>query len=244
MKVFLAAALLSMTVAHVQAAVISVQPVVAGFFDTNFNPIPPIPRIASGPVFPVVIQVDVMMAVLSLDPGEDSFGTAAFSFKFITPLGISQIMPDPDAGGWAANFINVDSNGAAPGGVVPLFATNGDLGVDNMDLQGILVQMATGAFTNVADPRRKVGEAGGPESTPIRLGTAFLEWNGQRDVGITLNPVEVSVKLAGSGQFVMADAIKPATIWFIQPEPSSAVLMGCCLMGMVFRRRGSSVSSP
>lgn len=232
MKVFLAVALVGLLAASTQAAVIEVKPVVAGYFDSDFNPIPD-----GHSASPVVVQVDVMMQVLSLAPGEDSFGTAAFSFDLYSYD--STLVPDPDAGGWAPNSPVVDSNGALPGGLVPIFATNGDLGVDSQDLQGILVQMATGAFTNAVDPRRNVGEPGSPLGVPILLGSAFLEWsnNSCYGVGITLNPLNVSVKLT-NGAFVPAVGVTSSVrMGVICPEPSSAVLLGSCLVGVVLRRR-------
>jgi hypothetical protein len=122
--------LLSLVVAFAatnsHAAIINVQPVVGGYYDLTFNPIPPtFPNLAN----PYIVQVDVYMNVVSLGPNEDSFGTAAFSFE-TEPIGGGYIKPSLDAGGWAANPLgNTDSNGAAPGGVVPVIATNADLGV-------------------------------------------------------------------------------------------------------------------
>jgi hypothetical protein len=190
---------LSSAVCH--AAVISVQPTVGGFFTTAFDPIPPQPFYN----FPVVVQIDVSMEVLSLAPA-----------------------PHP----------NVDSNGPAPGGVVPLFPTNGDIGLDVQDYQGILVQMATGAFTNSLDPRRNVGEPGSPLGVPILLGSGYFEWNGQPFGSITLNPLEVAVK-RNDGVFVAAVAapVQPVQLGGLCPEPSSVVMLGGMLAGLGLRRQ-------
>jgi hypothetical protein len=170
-------AVVSMTASSGQAAVISVQPVLVAFYDLAFNPITAIPA-GTNPNVPVVLQVDVMMQVQSLSPGEDSFGRAEFGFQFGNgnyPQGV--IFPEPDLG-WTPNNPTVDSNSPFPGGIVPLFAQNDDLGVLTVDLQDITVAMAGGAFTNAADPRRNVGETGSFLGSPFRLGSAFLRWDG------------------------------------------------------------------
>lgn len=242
LKVFLAVALVGLLASNVQAAVISVQPTVAGYFDSAFNPIP---APVGSPGSPVVVQLDVYMEVLSLLPGEDSFGTAAFSFRVDSDcpeLG-GVCVADVDAGGWAANQLgNTDTNGASPGGVLPVIAGNADLGTDSQDLQGILVQMATGAFTNAVDQRRRLGEAGSSSAfpVPLLLGSAFMEWNGLGQVKIGLSPIQVSAKLT-NGQFVTALAPESAIITLGQciPEPSSLVLLGSCFAGLAFRRRSA-----
>jgi hypothetical protein len=226
--------LLSLVVAciatNTHAAIINVQPVVGGYFDFAFTPIPT----PTGSQ-PHIVQIDVYMDVVSLGPGEDSFGTAAFSFDTHTYFG--NIKPSLDAGGWAAAAHgNTDSNGPVPGGVVPLIATNADLGTDSQDYKGILVQMATGAFTNAADQRRNIGEPGSPFGHPVFLGSAYFEGEGY--YLITLNPVEVSVKLT-NGAFVAATATRPNVIegpWD-DPEPSSIVLATMGFVGMLLRRR-------
>jgi hypothetical protein len=217
------------------AAVISVQPVVGGFFTTSFDPIPPQPFYND----PVVVQVDVFMEVLSLAPGEDSFGLAAFSFEVFDGPCNCEIKPSVDAGGWYPNPLPlVDTNGPPPGGLAPLFATNADLGANSQDYQGILVQMATGAFTNPNDPRRNVGEPGSPLGVPILLGSGFFEWNGRPGGYITLNPVEVAAKRT-DGSFVIAQAapVQSLQLGGLCPEPSSVVMLGGMLAVASLRRR-------
>jgi hypothetical protein len=221
--------------------VISVQPVVANFLTPTFEPFldPILPTPDGGttnPGVPVVVQIDVYIEVLSLAPGEDSFGTAAFSFEMGPG---TDIIPDIDAGGWAAYQFNiVDINGNGPGGIVPPLAIDADLGADSQDYIGILIQMATGAFTNPLDPRRNFAEPGGLWGAPVNVGSAFFEWNGIGAVEITLNPVEVSAKLT-SGIFVAGQA-PPSTILRLGnnvPEPSSLLLIAVGAFGVTARRR-------
>jgi hypothetical protein len=209
-KIAIVIAIMAVMANNALAAVISVQPVVAGYFDLAFNPIAPIPA-GTNPNHPVVLQVDVMMQVQSLSPGEDSFGFANFGFQFGSgedPQG--EIVPEP-GDGWNANNPTVDSNGALPGGTVPLFALNADFGFHPTDLQDITVSMASGAFTNAADPRRNVGETGSSLGSPIRLGSAFLRWDGLGLVTVRLTSLEVRAKLT-DGSFVSATAANSSTI--------------------------------
>jgi hypothetical protein len=207
------------------AAVINVTLQIEGYYDPDdFSPLPPIPPCCD----PVGVHVGVYMAVKSLGPGEDSFGSANFSIR---PTGFyaSRLTPDLDAGGYAANPIpNVDSNGpSTPGGLVPLFPTNADLGVDSQDYVDILVKMADGAFTNSADPRRTVGEAGSSLGSPILLGDAFFEWD---PLGLfpefALQGLVVTAKTT-AGQFVPAKT----------PEPGTLAMAGLSVLGLAFRRR-------
>lgn len=221
-----------------QAANIQVQPNFIGYLD----PVTFAPVVSPTAGVPVVAQVDVFMNVVSLAAGEDSFGTAAFTVTH-SGIGGATIIPSATAGGWAANPIpNVDSNGAAPGGLVPLFATNADLGADSQDYVGVLVQMATGAFTNAADPRRNVGEAGSSLGSPILLGSAFFLWNATGTATISLNPLEVSAKdtaglyIAGTSPQVVPVVLTLGGEPTI-PEPSTMVMAGLSLIGLAFRRR-------
>jgi hypothetical protein len=232
---FIALAVGTSVISFTHAAVISVQPQVGGFYTTTFDPIPPQPFYNH----PVVVQIDVFMEVLSLAPGEDSFGLAAFSF-YTEGACNCQLKPSEDAGGWnPAPHPNVDSNGPAPGGLVPLFATNADLGTSSVDYEGVLVQMATGAFTNALDPRRSVGEPGSPLGVPIMLGSAFFEWNGTGIGSITLDPVQAAVKRS-DGIFVIAQAapVQPVQLGPGDcPEPSSVVMLGGMLALAGLRRQ-------
>jgi hypothetical protein len=218
----------------VHAAVISVQPVIAGYFTLDFVPLASLKGLLPG--LPVVAQIDIMMEVVSLSPGEDSFGTAAFTLQG-TPLpgSLGQAIPDIDAGGWAGNLIHVDTNGSAPGGVLPLFPLNADWG-DNQDYIGILVELSYGKFANPLDPRRDVGEIGSSLGVPILLGSGFLEWNRLGEVSVGFPILEVSIKVT-EGFFVPADSVPVQNVLLrLVPEPSSVVMFGGMLAVMGLRR--------
>jgi hypothetical protein len=215
------------TVIPANAAVIDVTLQIGGYYDADdFSPLPP-PWQGLPCCDPVVVQVDVYMAVLSLDPGEDSFGSAEFSIKPKNQFG-SQVVPDLDAGGWAALPRISDTNGNAPGGIMPSFAINADLGSDSQDYVDILVRMADGAFTNPADPRRNIGEPGSPYGYPMQIGSGFFEWN---NFGLPptfeLEGLVVMAKTT-TGQFVPARTV---------PEPGTLALASMGLFPLVLRRR-------
>lgn len=216
------------------AAEISIQPVIGGFFDTAFDPIPPVP---SGyyPGGPVIVQVNVMMRVVSLAPGEDGFGQATFDFDWSSAFPSNGIEPSPFLPVWNPENYPIDTNGAAPGGNQPLFFQNEDLGPQ--DLKAIYVAMGPGAFTHPDDPRRNIGEPGSTFPVPLSLGSVFFEWNGQSQALITLSNVTASAKLT-DGQIIDAAVrrVRPVRLGYI-PEPTSFALLAGCLAPLALRRR-------
>jgi hypothetical protein len=218
------------------AAEISIQPVVAAFYDPiTFVPHPAIP-LGTNPGHPVVVQVDVTMQVLSLAPGEDSFGLAGFSFD-LSGNSPGELVPDPDVGGWSGNFLPLEPHPQLPG-IASAFALNTDEGISDMDLKNILVQMVTVALADAEDPRRNIGETGSKWGSPVVVGSAYLKWSGVGEVRFTLDSVQVAAKLT-NGQFVPGTAASVATITLGSdvPEPSSMVMMAGMLVGVGLRRR-------
>lgn len=223
---------LSSAICH--AAVISVQPVIAGYFNpTTYDPIPPIPA-GVNPGFTVVVQVDVMMEVISLGPGEDAFGSAAFSFDLSSPGGLSQI-EEVQGIGWSQNDIPIDTNGSAPGGQLPIFLP---VLPPQDDLEDILVISAASNQPN--DPRRDLGEAGSSLGVPYLLGTGFVEWDGLSEAQIKLDELSVSAKRL-DGSFVPGQATPSnvLVLGLLIPEPSSVVILGGMLMVAGLRWRNA-----
>jgi hypothetical protein len=230
LKVMLALALMcGATTAN--AGVFQIVPSIAGWLDESFNPVaPPLPL--TNPGIPYVVQVDIDVVVDALAPGEDSFGNAGFNIALTGPIA--------DFGdlGWQANNPIVDSNGSLPLGNVSLYAQNGDFGSLSTDEQGILVSMATGAFTNANDPRRRVGEVGGIRGL---MGTLFMRWDGTDFATLTIDGAQVSAKLTGGAFQDSNQIVIPGLLAFGNPvpEPSSVLLLGSCVAGMILRRRAA-----
>lgn len=174
------------------AATITVNQVVAGAFDLGFNPIPvPDLNLYTAGV-PLILQVDYTVSVTNLQPGERGFGNVGFN------IAAGPGVVEAGAGGWAPNIATTDSNGAIPGGTVPLFSTNADAGPSPSDLQGIFATIAGGISNpNASDQRVKIGQAGGPDL----LGTVFFAWDGVTTTSVSV----VGAAASGytlSGQFV------------------------------------------
>jgi hypothetical protein len=214
---------------EVQAGSFRLVPSVLGWFDEAFNPIA---APVGNPGTPVVAQVEFDMFVDSLAAGEDGFGNVGFNINFGPGLS------DFGDSNWQADNPTVDSNGPSPLGNVPLYGQNGDFGGSATDEQGILVSMATGAFTNAVDPRRTVGEAGGQRGL---LGSVFVRWDGIGPAVLTIDGAQFSAKLT-TGAF--ADVGQTSTITPLNfgggpivPEPSTLAMAGLSLIGLVLRRR-------
>jgi hypothetical protein len=235
LKGLLAVALIVTAATNAQAGVFSVTPVVSGAFDSAFNPIPNppgVPSVLGQPVVgngvPTVYQVDFYLKVESLAPGEDSFGLAGFNIELLPGL------VDAADIGWTPNNPPVDTNGALPGGTGNnMFGTNTDSGPSGTDEQGMLVQMATGAFTSAQDPRRSVGEA-----DPFLIGTLYVEWDGTTTSALAVGGAQAAAKLA-NGSFVPGAALGGSVAFVYVPEPSSVALAGLSLIGLAFRRRAA-----
>lgn len=225
LKGLLAVALVSVVSANAQAGSFSVTPAIVGYYDAAFNPIaPPVP--GTNPGVPVVIEVAVGMTVDSLGPGEAGFANAGFSIILDGLTDLAQ---------WGPNTQTVDSNGALPGGVVPLWATNVDGGTPG-DLQGILVSIA-GGVTSANDPRRRVGQAGGVEGY---MGTIFVQWEGTGYASLSLQDILVSANTT-TGSFIDSGSAPSTLLEFGSnvPEPSSLILLGSCFAGLALRRRSA-----
>jgi hypothetical protein len=231
---FMIVALLSL-VSFAQAGVFNITPTVSAAFDTAFGPIANPPGVPGtniqGTGGVAVYQVDFMLNVVSLGANEDSFGNTGFNIV------LGPGLTDASNLGWQANNPAVDTNGALPGGTANMFGQNGDFGASNSDEQGILVSMATGAFTNAADPRRSVGEG-----TPYLLGSLFVQWDGVTTGSLTISgptgPAQFSAKMT-DGSFVEGQGTTGVVTFSagVVPEPATFGLAGLSLLGLVLRRR-------
>jgi hypothetical protein len=206
-----------------EAATYSVTPVFVGAFtnDGTFTPIQGwSPWGSSGPV---VVQYDFLVNVSGFAADQLGFANGVFT---ITP----HLMTNTSAPGWNPSAIpNVDSNGATPGGIVPLLSDNADLA--DQDLKDILIGVATPLTTNPAvDPRFRFGRG---TTANFNAGTAYLDlpYGPAFGFGIEVQFTQVSALYqdgAANRYIGLVDAgasLPVASIRFYPPEPASGMLL-------------------
>jgi hypothetical protein len=223
--------------AQAQAGNFTITPTVVAVYDSAFTLIDPAPAGTLGtnvtiqPAGPLTYEVQFLMTLDSLAAGEDGFGLIGFNID----LGAG--LSDSGDAGWTPNNPPVDTNGPTPGGTGNnMFGTNTDSGPSGTDEQGMLVQMATGQFTNAVDPRRAVGEAGSTFPVPFNLGTMFILWDNVTNATLSIGGAQFAVKMT-DGSFVGNQAGTTGTVTFGVPEPTSIAMVGLSMVGLAFRRR-------
>jgi len=201
--------------------------VVAAFQPGTFDPIPGTPDTQTLDGNDRVFQIDYNIGVSDLQPGERGFGSTGFNII------LSPGLIEGGAGGWAANISTTDSNGLAPGGIVPLYSTNADVGPSNSDLLGIFATIAGGiSAPNASDGRVKIGQPGGDPY----VGSVFVQWTADVTSVLSSELPEFVVYL-DSGQFGPTTIGQGGTLLFGIPEPSTIALGGMGLLGLVAVRR-------
>ena len=188
-----------------------------------------------------IYQVDLYLNASGFNAGADQrgFGDIAIDIMGTPGLGNTTVP------GWQPNTTSVDSNGAAPGGAVPLWAVNSDTGA--ADLQNIIASIALiQPPTNPADPRPNVGQY--PGLDPLNfIGSVFIDWSGTGIETLTLTPTQASFASASTGEFVFDAAanLNAGILIFGVPEPSSAALavLSLATLTSLARRRRKSRSN-
>lgn len=187
--------------------------------DGTFATVIPIDVINTNGV-PRIFQVDFLITTSDVQAGELGFALTGFN------VGLSGGLTDV-GGGWGPNTATVDSNGALPGGVVPLFATNVDGGTPG-DLLGILTSIAGGVTNGAVDPRANVGK-----TAPALAGTVFVRWAADGLSTLNTNGVLFTTN-STTGQFLVpASPGAGAELVFGIPEPATCAMAGMGLIGMV-----------
>lgn len=213
------------------AATMTVDQRVEAAYAPDFTPLPSVPDLGNYVGGPIVIQVDYHMVTENIGPGERGFGNVGYSIAM--GPGVSDA-----AGGYQPNTESVDTNGALPGGIQPLYFANADAGSNTSDLQGIFATVASGLSSpHAADPRVKIGQPGGKSL----LGSVFYLWDGTTTSAITVPTVLVSTLLT-NGQFGpgVAGLTEPILLVPAIPEPASLALGGIAAIGLLFSRRRSA----
>lgn len=241
-----------------QAAVIRVFPKIAAILNADFTPVDPAavasldPRV-SAVLKPgadkYVVQIDVLMTIEDLQPGQVGFGNAAFNINWTPNLTINQDIP-----GWVADYPS-DHN-PFPGGSVPKWADNGDFGPSGTDMQSIIIGTAPRNFSNGTganlDPRRTLGippyhNGNFPHTDGEYAGSVYMDLPG----GMPLGRLEV-VTTGGS---VYDDDMNLTTAGVIQaggavefvlaPEPATLGLCAVSLASLlIVSRRARRATAP
>jgi hypothetical protein len=218
-----------------EAATYTVTPVFAGAF-TNDGTLTPIPNYNYGFFFsmaPAIWQFDFLVSATGF--AADQFGYANGVFTITPELGITtSSMP-----GWNPSAIpNVDSNGATPGGVVPLLSDNSDFAAQ--DLKDILIGVATPLTSNPAvDPRFRFGQG---TTANINVGSVLFDYRGgfyRFRAGFT--QVSALYRDGSTNQYIgIVDALatRPvAVITNILPEPATGAFAVIAILGAAVLRR-------
>jgi hypothetical protein len=230
MRIALALTLV-LAAAQSYAATISVEPVLAGAFTTdgtftpidNFDPANPVAA---------VLQFDFLVSTGGYSAPEVGFANGVFTVT------LENLTPNGDVPGFQpATIPTVDSNGALPGGVVPLLSDLADLAA--ADLVDILVGVATPLTTNPnVDPRFKFGQ------TAFNAGSAYVNYSGvgaatisaafTQVAALTLDPSQAGRYLGT----VNPNSLMPSgSVTIGVPEPTTCILAGLALVGAAARRR-------
>jgi hypothetical protein len=220
-----AALLLTMSPLAASAATYTVTPVFVQAFtaDGVFDPIPNY-NFFSG--VPAVLQFDFLVSASGF--AADQYGFANGVFTITTPSNLT----NTSVPGWNASVTpNVDSNGAVPGGVVPLLSDNLDLAAQ--DLKDILIAVATPLTTNPAvDPRFRFGQG---TTANYNAGTVYFDYSGVFiGQGVTAKFTQASALYRDGATNRYIGLVDPS---FNVPEPTAALLAGLGLIGAVGSRR-------
>lgn len=237
---WLAGCLFLSTTVPTQAAVVRVFPKLAAVMNADFSPVDPSLVLSNDPYAPVLapraekylVQIDVLMTIEDLQPGQIGFGNTAFDAEWT-----SQLSNNQDAPGWAVSPVTVDSNGPLPGGIVPKWADNCDCGAFGADLKGIIIGTAPKSFSTATgentDPRRTLGIAPyhnvppePPHTDGEFAGMMMFDVDGMNPTGsLTLVSLGASTYDADGNLSTDNNTGVGGTLTFGVPEPSTALTL-------------------
>jgi hypothetical protein len=221
-----AALLLTMSPLTSSAAVYTVTPVFVQAFtaDGAFDPIPGY-DLFSG--IPAVLQYDFLVSADGFAPNQYGFANGVFTINLIGNLSSTS------APGWNPSFTpNVDTNGAAPGGLAPLLRDNMDLAAQ--DLKDILIGVAFPLTTNPAvDPRFQFGR--GPFAN-YNVGTTYIDYAGGGPASLTAQFTQASALYRDGTTNRYIGVVDPLFGVYYVPEPTAAMLAVLGMIGVVQSR--------
>jgi hypothetical protein len=207
------------------AAVYTVSPVFVQAFtaDGVFDPIPGY-DLSSG--IPAVLQYDFLVSADGFAPNQYGFANGVFTIY------LSGNLSNTSAPGWnAASTYPVDTNGAFPGGNLPLLSDNMDLAAQ--DLKDILIGVAFPLTTNPAvDPRFQFGR--GPFAN-FNVGSVYLDYTGGiAEVTAQFTQASALYRDGSTNRYI--GLVDPLFGVYV-PEPTAAMLAVLGMIGVVQGRR-------
>ncbi len=188
-----------------------------------------------------VFQIQVTFTAQA-DAGEKGWANTLFDTMAMNNAGGSLLTLRPDLN-YDPNAATFDSNGAAPGGVVPVYGTNTDAGAPG-DLQGILASIASATIQDTAtDTRNKLGTPQAPSAAgvpgsgtgnPSYIGSFFVEWNGLGTADLAIKNQQYSFTTTNN-EFGPTQTGNGAALGFgtesTIPEPATVTLLGLAMLG-------------
>ena len=210
--------------ANARAIVVDLIPQMVAAYDTAFTPIA-LPTSPNCCVGETILQFDFSILASDLQSNEAGFGWIAFD------IDLSGAVVDAYNIGWNPDNFVIDSNGAAPGGMLPLWSINEDTGTPNDEI-GILVAVASN-ITNPSDPRYSVAVG-----SPRYIGSMFVHFNGGDDV-MRIENIRYQARSTSGGYLPSSINGNDLEIYIgaACPEPSTLITCSMILSGLAFRRR-------
>lgn len=161
---------LSLTAHDAPAAELTLTPVVSEILQPNLMPFPEgaTPDLYSLHGIPVTLKVDYFVEIAHLNEGQLGFGNVVFNVDLFR-LQQNALVPD-----WQPDVSFVDVNGPVPGGVVPTWDDNTDIGNSRLDLRYVFAGLFPRDFRDPAiDPRYRIAQ-----DAPAYIGSTYIDWDG------------------------------------------------------------------
>lgn len=217
-RLLIAAVIAALVPAGSAAAIeFQLEPIVTASYDLAFTPLPGPPQFQPG--VPAIYQVDLHVRTTNVGPGELGFAAVAFhvDWRGLSDVGV----------GLDLNDTPIDTNGAAPGGVIVLFPPPLIPPITPPD--SYVVSIAAGLVQNY--PIARIGQPGGES----HIGSLFGQWDGASFDLLTLDGISFAA-YGTNGQLLFVMNVPDVPLQIV-PEPSAAVWATPALLGVLALRR-------